>query len=380
MTNNFDPNQLRGQPKNKGSWVANENGDPEATLGTSGVSAVNWGQTGITKKSRTPWGAPQDITENAPGITTVGTPGHGGTKLSKERNRLIPASLRQSSGWYEEDCEAAIVGMYFPEAYPHWTQEKFEGTVKNWFPDKYEAATGNTLVPGESLKRDESLWNEAHATDFVSTSAEYDKEHSGMTRVTARRGADGATGIFLVNSDEYSEARKVADRGASGRFVIDPSQHEQQASPPEPVKTLAPKFHGVGKGKTAAGQQLIDRDLNQRWRSGDSVRTLAEIIATDGLSGKGAWMDGGKRKYVLSQKANVEESVQASYAVSKATWDAVEAPDERKPSRIISQDRELAQNRIAKLPFRQKLENRQKHAAEMKKIDDAYNAAVALES
>ena len=33
MTNNFDPNQLRGQPSNKGSWVANENGEPESTLG-----------------------------------------------------------------------------------------------------------------------------------------------------------------------------------------------------------------------------------------------------------------------------------------------------------------------------------------------------------
>ena len=36
----FDPNQLRGTPKNKGSWAANGNGDPEATLGTSGA-AVN---------------------------------------------------------------------------------------------------------------------------------------------------------------------------------------------------------------------------------------------------------------------------------------------------------------------------------------------------
>ena len=58
MTNNFDPNQLRGQPKNKGSWAANENGDPEtslrsddeavesaanpeATLGASGAAEAN---------------------------------------------------------------------------------------------------------------------------------------------------------------------------------------------------------------------------------------------------------------------------------------------------------------------------------------------------
>ena len=34
MTNNFDPNQLRGQPNNSGSWVANENGAPEVPLPT----------------------------------------------------------------------------------------------------------------------------------------------------------------------------------------------------------------------------------------------------------------------------------------------------------------------------------------------------------
>ena len=37
----FDPNQLRGQPKNKGSWAANDNGDPEATLGTSDGAEAN---------------------------------------------------------------------------------------------------------------------------------------------------------------------------------------------------------------------------------------------------------------------------------------------------------------------------------------------------
>ena len=35
----FNPDQLRGTPKNKGSWAANDNGNPEATLGTSGAAA-----------------------------------------------------------------------------------------------------------------------------------------------------------------------------------------------------------------------------------------------------------------------------------------------------------------------------------------------------
>ena len=39
MTNNFNPDQPRGTPKNKGSWSANDNANPEVTLGTS-VEAV----------------------------------------------------------------------------------------------------------------------------------------------------------------------------------------------------------------------------------------------------------------------------------------------------------------------------------------------------
>ena len=35
----FDPNQLRGKPSNKGSWVANDNGDPESPLVPSGAAA-----------------------------------------------------------------------------------------------------------------------------------------------------------------------------------------------------------------------------------------------------------------------------------------------------------------------------------------------------
>ena len=34
--------------------------------------------------------------------------------------RLVFTPLRNASGWYEEDCESNIVGMYHPEAFPHY--------------------------------------------------------------------------------------------------------------------------------------------------------------------------------------------------------------------------------------------------------------------
>lgn len=48
-----------------------------------------------------PWGAIQDKRELAPGIWQVSTAGHGGIKLSRERNAAVPAYMRAEGGWYE---------------------------------------------------------------------------------------------------------------------------------------------------------------------------------------------------------------------------------------------------------------------------------------
>ena len=44
----------------------------------------------------------------APGAWTLSTAGHGGIKLNRKRNALVPADARAKGGWYEEDCEWAI--------------------------------------------------------------------------------------------------------------------------------------------------------------------------------------------------------------------------------------------------------------------------------
>lgn len=72
--------------------------------------------------SRTPWGTADEVTQIVDGIYWVETPGHGGFYLSEEMNSQVPNSLKQqtfrelgTTGWYEEDCDWAIVVSVFPE-------------------------------------------------------------------------------------------------------------------------------------------------------------------------------------------------------------------------------------------------------------------------
>jgi hypothetical protein len=68
----------------------------------------------------TPWGEPQTTEILAPGIVLFTTASHGGIWLSPERNAQVPLKLKRGSfcgnglaGWYEEDCDAAIVYQVF---------------------------------------------------------------------------------------------------------------------------------------------------------------------------------------------------------------------------------------------------------------------------
>ena len=75
---------------------------------------------------QTPWGAIDLETSIAPGITFVSTPSHGGFRLTPGRNMYVPLIVRERTfnhlglkGWYEEDCDAALVVVFFPECFPH---------------------------------------------------------------------------------------------------------------------------------------------------------------------------------------------------------------------------------------------------------------------
>lgn len=65
------------------------------------------------------WGPSQHCKTVADGIQQVSTASHGGYKLDAIRNALVPAYMRQAGGWYEEDCDWAIVAVIFPAAFAH---------------------------------------------------------------------------------------------------------------------------------------------------------------------------------------------------------------------------------------------------------------------
>ncbi len=350
MTITFNPaDHPREDPAHRGRFTDKPNSEPEASLDDS-VDDVffehqrqerQWGETGVREGSRTPWGQADWVTPILPGMDSVSTPGHGGVKLSKERNKMIPAPLRNSSGWYEEDCEVNIVGYMFPEAFPRSPHADFAAGVKNWFPDQWEAATGEKLQPGESHVRDEANWLQAHADDYVAYSAM--SRDDGMVVVSARKG-DGSAAEFLVPKDEYRTRRENKEIGAKGRFVVDPSRHEMLPPKVAPVAPPVKRYYldTMQPPRTLAGQEKIAKDLHKRWRESDgTISTLAEIIERVGVADKAARVENGKRIYTLGVPKNGSTYV---YQVSKATWDAISAPDARTRERVLQQDIDIAKH------------------------------------
>lgn len=59
-----------------------------------------------------PWGKIQHRVEHPTGAIEVSTASHGGVKLYAKLNKRVPAELRKSDGWYEEDLDISIP-MYF---------------------------------------------------------------------------------------------------------------------------------------------------------------------------------------------------------------------------------------------------------------------------
>lgn len=167
-----------------------------------------------------PWGAVQYGRVLADGIISVSTSGHGGVRISSERLKQMPATLRLGRRrWFEEDCEAALVGLAFADDLDlnDSRRDDLAAAVANWFPTKWEAHFGRTLEPGESYLRDKETFEAATADQFVADSALgdwHDDVPAGMVGVTALRRSDGARGKFLVAQDRYSQRQRFG-------YVID---------------------------------------------------------------------------------------------------------------------------------------------------------------
>jgi hypothetical protein len=77
----------------------------------------------LSSQIQTPWGIADFATEYAHGIVFFSTPSHGGFHLLPERNAEVLAkfpgfrTFSGAVGWYEEDCDWALVALTFPHLF-----------------------------------------------------------------------------------------------------------------------------------------------------------------------------------------------------------------------------------------------------------------------
>ncbi|TIR50629.1 MAG: hypothetical protein E5X53_19045 [Mesorhizobium sp.] len=181
----------------------------------------------IRSTANTPWGPSQGATVFAEGVICHLTAGHGGFHLSPERNGKVQPQLRAADGFYEEDECWAIVAFTFPHLFTSFERCAAERTLKDSFPDAWEAITGNVLQPGESWKKDERTFLAEHADDWIVVSAITSDHEKGFVEVIATPGGKRGPGTeqrrFLVPSDEY----RIGRFG----FVVDESRHRVYGGP-----------------------------------------------------------------------------------------------------------------------------------------------------
>lgn len=176
----------------------------------------------------TPWGASQLASIYAEGIVAHMTAGHGGFRLSAERNAEVMPPLRIDSGWYEEDDAWAIVALTFPDLFTGYERKLADRTIRDKWPDEWEAIHGRPLQPGESTGKDRRDFERQHAGDWIVASAITSSYQPEMVEVVAVLGARQGKHVqerrFLVPTAEYQA------RGPFG-FVIDEGRHAAYDGP-----------------------------------------------------------------------------------------------------------------------------------------------------
>lgn len=176
---------------------------------------------------RSPWGKVQSVKTYCDGVVFVSTASHGGFKVDKKRNAMIPPYMRSVDGWYEEDTQWVIPAIVFqfnafeketnPESHKKNIAAAMD-TLKNWYPQMYEKFTGTTLQPGESFVRDEQIFKEANKDNYVVFSAI--SVDNGMVKVYACRMSAFGEKVFLIPAVEYQNRGKFS-------FVIDLERHQE---------------------------------------------------------------------------------------------------------------------------------------------------------
>ncbi|MGI8546722.1 MAG: DUF7007 domain-containing protein [Gemmatimonadaceae bacterium] len=201
---------------------------------------------------RTPWGMSQTEEPHGDGITFYSTPLHGGFKVEGEAMKLMPAALRISTGFFEEDCEAALVIVAFPDRFTAEQVESATRSVKDWFPERYTKWTGKALELAESFKLRRRVFEERTADSYVARAAWGDWHQdvpTAMVGVLAFCRSTNAEAGFLVPKEEYSprgEFSFVVDHGPHQPWIV-PSQTKEVHFLPVPERPLTKDLATAGR-------------------------------------------------------------------------------------------------------------------------------------
>ena len=183
---------------------------------------VALGRREISSRAHTPWGPSQGATVYGEGVLYHSTAGHGGFQLAPEQNARVHPLLRSLSGFYEEDAEWAAVAQALPDLFTGYERRLADETLRNHWPEVWEAIHGRSLQPGESRERDRQIFECQHALDWIVIAAVSSDRFHGFAETTATLGGQRGPGVerrhFLIPSAEY-------EPGLFG-FVVDPARYQ----------------------------------------------------------------------------------------------------------------------------------------------------------
>lgn len=336
---------------------------------------------------RPAWGAVNEVYPVATGITEVSCAGHGGIKLSPERNRLVPKELRRPGGWYEEDCEYKIVVATFPReftedsSHTYWStmtpaeaEQEALKSVRQYWPDEYETITGQAVPASDSTVIAGREFRASHHGDFLVDSVHDTDFDSGVVTLRTSRPSDGQKRFFRMSLEEYRRRQRELPSGiysvpispGDAEVADDVAAAEDQAAK---ARRLVAEARFAERSERARGRfwtntdRLTDRERaklrdweSERVRtSSGAVLTRAELFEREPVHNVQRIVDGTRVKWYAGLLGTVEDGDYIREIPAVAAK-AAEVPHETDASTF----RWIEEDRAAKRAARQRRERERK--------------------
>jgi len=197
---------------------------------TSNVGEIiMWSESGRIERIKgmwTPWGLSQTKENICRGINFYSTASHGGFKVSKNLNKLIPDYMRNDDGWYEEDCTWSFFVVALIHRCPQITDNLYQyakKTMRCYYWEEYEKFFVVTLAKGESNSKDEFMFFEENKDNLLVISAinsHIEKMVCVEATIGGKRGPNVNKRYFLIPKNEYENRSDYA-------FVVNPFKHQE---------------------------------------------------------------------------------------------------------------------------------------------------------